>query len=54
MDLLETEEKGSARLNERLIFGSGAGRGGAGRGGGRVEEDTQAFALSCLVNGNVH
>lgn len=29
MDLLEAEEKGSARLNERLIFGGGAGRAGS-------------------------
>lgn len=52
MDLLETEEKGSAGLNERLIFG-GQDSGGGGNEG-KVEEGTQAFAPSCLVDGNVH
>lgn len=35
MDLLETEEKGSAGLNERLIFGGQDG-GGGGRMGGKL------------------
>lgn len=38
MDLLETEEKGSAGLNERLIFGRQDGGGGWGgrRMGGKL------------------